>query len=45
MEHKPTATDLDRRRVLKQISLVFGAVSALPLLKGLSPEALLAQGS
>jgi Gluconate 2-dehydrogenase subunit 3 len=44
MERKPDTTDLDRRRALKQISLVFGAVSALPLLNGLSPEALLAQG-
>jgi hypothetical protein len=44
MEFKPDTTDLDRRRALKQISFIFGAVSALPLLKGLSPEALLAQG-
>jgi hypothetical protein len=44
MEPKPDTADLDRRRALKQISLIFGAVSALPVLKGLSPEALLAHG-
>ena len=44
IEDESDATGLDRRRALKQITFALGAAWALPLLKGLSPEALLAQG-
>lgn len=35
---------IDRRKALKNMSLVFGAASSVPALAGLSPEALFAQG-
>jgi hypothetical protein len=39
-----TTHGIERRQVVKTMSLVFGAVSSIPALAGLTPEAIFAQG-
>jgi hypothetical protein len=44
MTNQPEKDGMDRRKALKNLSLVFGAASSVPALAGLSAEAVFAQG-
>jgi Gluconate 2-dehydrogenase subunit 3 len=44
MANQPASETMDRRRALRNMSLVLGGAASLPALSGLSADALLAQG-